>query len=241
MRDRLTTDGVRVTSRTAAKSSVRELDGAPPYDKTKVSHIVSVLTQVSAAMDYTKKALEELTSVPSDEISPDGNLGGRGNVMSVRDMKTEMSEALVSLSTLRDTLSDELNNPGWGLSKDEKDSITRIQEKSEESSQDVMEDITTELEQIFGVDEVPAEDDSTDAGEIPESDEEGFPSFEDAGEEENAEVADSAPKKEASSSNTPFIGLNSRADGVTRKLASAVLKGLVKSCTESTKQVGEIQ
>jgi len=242
MRARLTTEGVASVVKVATKAAERNLEGAPQYDKTKITHVVSVLTQVTAAMENTKHALEELTSVPSDEISPDGNLGGRGNVMSIRDMKTEMSETLVSLSSLRDTLSDELNNPGWGLSKDEKESITRVQEKSEEGSQEAIEDITQELEQIFGADDESEEEGPSGEEEKLPEDDEAFPTFDESGEpEESVENNEVSNPKEASSSNTPFVGLDKSADGVTRKLASAVLTGLVKSCTKSTKQVGERQ
>lgn len=250
MRTRLTNESVPTMSKTAAKKSTsgkRELSGAPEYNKDNVTQIVNMLSQVSAALETSKKAVEELTSVASDEFSPDGMLGGRGYVMAIRDMKTELAETVTSLSSVRDTLADELNNPGWGLSKDEKESITKVQEDSGDKAQENLEDISKEIEQIFGADEVTedseeeaetetdiAEKDDGEVEDVSEETGEGAEAFPDFKEEDSEESEEEAPKF-ASSSNMPFVGLGGNADGVTKKLASSVLSGLVASCTESTK------
>lgn len=229
MRNRITTDSLSSNTKVAARSSnnERELDGAPPYEKENVSHIVNMLSQVTSSLETAKKAAEILTSVPSDSISPDGMLGGRGYVMPIRGMKTELSEAVTTLSTIRDTLADELNNPGWGLSKDEKDSVTKIQQETESKAQDEIEDIAKEIKDIFGEDPESDVTDSTGEEDTEEDTEEGFPSFEEEEEEGKEETT-----KFASSSNIGFVGLSDRADKVSRKIASSVLLGLVNSCTK---------
>lgn len=243
----------RLTTKTASKKGEdRELAGAPEYDKTKVVHIFNILAQTSAALEATKLASSELLSVAGDALSPDGRLGGRGYVMAMKDMKAEFSDMSNKLSDIRDTLADELNNPGWGLSEEEKASINSVQEDTADKVENSVEKVTDDVANLFGEDEEesddaevkPAEDsarkDKADEGGTEDSDE--FPAFldddEEKNEEKSEELDDEETPKFASSNNIFFKGLDKQSDRVTRKIASSVLTGLVKSSASGTK-VGE--
>lgn len=115
-------------TRTAAKvdpDSVRELDNIGDYDKEKVKHIADLLYNVSSALGYIHVATQELNSLRGHEISPDGKLGGKGYVITLKKFKDSLSSVGNTLSDLDDSLSDELNNPRWGLTPDEKSDILR--------------------------------------------------------------------------------------------------------------------
>lgn len=120
---------VHTTGKTAAdkrksdKTEVRQLDDAPPYDKEKIVHVKSLIKAIGMSLEGLHEAVRELSSVKSHVISPDGKLGGRGYVMSIKDFKDTLSSSMNSVSNLMDTIADELTNPSWELSKEDIDTI----------------------------------------------------------------------------------------------------------------------
>jgi hypothetical protein len=243
MRERLTNTTLGLTVKTAASKSTdakRELDGVAPYDKENLAHLVSLLTHVNAAFVGVKGAMDTLSTIPLETISPDGKLGGRGYVTPVRDIKEHLSKMIVDLSNMKDTLADEFSNPGWGLSDEEKEELRSVQNKAGEGTQENLDQLDQELQGMVGDEGVPAEEGdpltgeaTPSEGDVPPVDdasspeEDAFPSMDGIGEEPPV------TPKTASSSNNVFVGLKKQASPVAKALAGRVLGELVKRASEN--------
>jgi hypothetical protein len=95
------------------------------------------LYATSIALGHILTAYREFSRVKSATVSPDGMLGGRGYVMGVRDMRQKMWDASEALSTIADTLHDEINAPHWKpklaqLDENDQEDIERFVEESQE-------------------------------------------------------------------------------------------------------------
>jgi hypothetical protein len=107
------------SGRKSTKVLKRELSGTAPYNPENIKHVVEMLSQVNAAASALAKAADTLSSISAHEISPDGMLGGRGYVMSVKDIRADIASAENLVTDLTDTLSDELTNPKWELTPED--------------------------------------------------------------------------------------------------------------------------
>jgi hypothetical protein len=150
-RERLTSKiaASRESSRKTIES--RELDGFT-YDKSKAKILKKVLHNVNVSLGTLISAMRDVSMIRGSEITPDGKLGGKGFIMSFKDIKMDINEAVSKLSDITDTISDELTNPMWGLSSTEKKKVKKeqeeIEDKVEEAEEEIQEDINEEPEQI---------------------------------------------------------------------------------------------
>lgn len=97
----------------------RDLKGTAPYKPDNIKYVVDMLTQLNTANITLAKAADTLGSISAHEISPDGLLGGRGYVMTIKDIRANITSAENLVSDLVDTLSDELTNPKWELTPED--------------------------------------------------------------------------------------------------------------------------
>lgn len=75
--------------------------------------LAKILWAAQRAQSFTMAALRIFSKMPSSQFSPDGLLGGRGYIQSVKDMRTTLSQAGEILSTFTDTVHDEINAEHW--------------------------------------------------------------------------------------------------------------------------------
>lgn len=75
--------------------------------------LAKILWAAQRAQSFTMAALRIFSKMPSSKFSPDGLLGGRGYIQSVKDMRTTISQAGEILSTFTDTVHDEINAEHW--------------------------------------------------------------------------------------------------------------------------------
>lgn len=104
----------------------------------------------TVALGHALTAYRHLSRVKSATVSPDGNLGGRGYVMRLADMRQKLYEASEALSAISDTIYDELQAPHWKpklaqLDESDKDDVVRFVEEAEE----VMENPEGEAEETI--------------------------------------------------------------------------------------------
>lgn len=129
---------------TGGKSSLkRDLKDTAEYDKSSVSHIADMLSALNTARKSLSDMLGTLGSVSAHEISHDGMLGGRGYVMTIRDIRDDVTTAVNLVTNLVDTVSDELTNPKWGLSKEDIEQYkggTKVDEKPDPANDTAAED-----------------------------------------------------------------------------------------------------
>ncbi len=114
------------------------------YDKSKATVLKRSLHNINVSLGTLLAAMKELSMLRGAEISPDGMLGGRGFIMSFREIKGAVNGAINGLSDVTDTLADELTNPGWGLSQSEVKKVKKEKEEIEEEVEDTQADMGKE-------------------------------------------------------------------------------------------------
>ena len=65
------------------------------------------------AMGHAISAQNTFAKIKSSDVSPDGNLGGKGYIQKVADMRRQYANVVEALSALSDTLYDEIIAPHW--------------------------------------------------------------------------------------------------------------------------------
>jgi hypothetical protein len=147
----------------------RNLEGFE-YDSSKAKVLKKALHNLNVSLGAMISAMRDMAILRGSEITPDGMLGGRGFIMSFKEMKATLNDAITNLSDMTDTLADELTNPKWGLSPNEKEKVKEEQEVIDDKVEHVEEEAPAETAPIVSlaegvVDQLPADA----AGEIPDS------------------------------------------------------------------------
>lgn len=117
--------------------------------------LAEVLRSSLAALGHALSAHDSFAKLKSAKISPDGNLGGRGYIMKIPDMRKQYMNCVEALSALSDTLYDEINAPHWSLiSRQEDDEgkaeVSALLEDSEKIREDPEKWADEEIEDEFG-------------------------------------------------------------------------------------------
>jgi hypothetical protein len=86
-------------------------------------NLAKTLWAIERAHSYGIAALRLFSKMNSSEFSPDGLLGGKGYIQKVKDLRSQLSQAVEVMSAFADTLHDEVNADHWH-SAIEDDSIT---------------------------------------------------------------------------------------------------------------------
>lgn len=139
----------------AGGTGKRDIPKDHPYDPKSLKPLAKSLWAASVAMGHALTAYKHLSRLKSATISPDGRLGGRGYVMNVTDIRKRLYEACESLSSITDTLHDEISAPHWKprlaeLDENEAEDIERFVEESQgilDSPEEDAEDEAKEIEE----------------------------------------------------------------------------------------------
>jgi hypothetical protein len=92
------------------------------YSPKNMKPLAEVLRSSAAALGHLLSAQNKFTKIKSAKVSPDGNLGGKGYIMKISDIRKQLFNAAEALSSISDTLYDEVNAPHWSvLSRQESD------------------------------------------------------------------------------------------------------------------------
>lgn len=124
------------------------------YDPKTLKPLAKTLWAMSVALGHALTAHKHFTKIKSATVSPDGLIGGRGYVMSVKDIRKVLYDACEGLSAVSDTIHDELHAPHWKsklaqLERDDKevDQLIKDAEKNLEDPEDAAEADLEEIEQ----------------------------------------------------------------------------------------------
>jgi len=118
-------------------NSRREISEDFKYNKLKLKHVKHILHNVSVALGTLTSALHEFSRFKGRDVSPDGQLGGLGYIMSLKDVKDGIGSSIQILSDISDTLADELTNPRWEAKEDkEVKELLKEKEKVEEEAEE---------------------------------------------------------------------------------------------------------
>jgi len=86
------------------------LDGFKFKDQG-IKSIANTYKHLAKSFMELAKANHTFSSCKSSQISPDGKLGGRGYVLSIRDIRGSFGNIMNAMSELMDTFHDEVNSP----------------------------------------------------------------------------------------------------------------------------------
>ena len=166
----------------------RDFNYAPKHQKP----LAQVLRSTLAALGYVLMAYNRFAKLKSSRLSPDGNLGGRGYIQKIQDMRKQYMNCVEALSALSDTVHDEINAPHWALmSRQEDDEGKNEVSQLIEEAQVIREDPQEWAEQETG--ESVADEENKDDEEEEVVVEEGFGESMAGGKDERTKKNESNP------------------------------------------------
>lgn len=127
------------------------------FDSRALKPLSKALWASTVALGHALTAYRHFSRIKSATVSPDGLLGGRGYVMKLAEMRQKLYEASEALSSISDTIFDEISAPHWKpklaqLDEDDKDDVRRFIDEAQE----VMENPEGEAEEeIEAIEEAP--------------------------------------------------------------------------------------
>ncbi len=93
--------------------SQRTMDKNHQFNKRCSKDMARVLRATLSALGHAMSAYSVFAKIKSRDISPDGNLGGRGYIMEIKGMRRQYMNIVEALSALSDTLYDEMTADHW--------------------------------------------------------------------------------------------------------------------------------
>ena len=113
----------------------REISPEYQFNPANLKPLAQTLRASLMAMGHCLSAYSTFTRIKSATVSPDGALGGRGYIQKIAEMRRNFMNCAEALSSLSDTLYDEINAPHWNPAIEEQDPRERQQ------VQDIMEGV----------------------------------------------------------------------------------------------------
>jgi hypothetical protein len=147
-----------------------------PYDPKALKPLSRMLWAMSVSLGHALAAYRQFTRLKSATISPDGMLGGRGYVMQVKEIRDKLHDACENLSSISDTIHDEIHAPHWEpqmaqLPPEEAVDVKKFLDESKQILNNPEEDAEDDMEAISdsaGEDEVSPEGEVADEGDAEE-------------------------------------------------------------------------
>jgi hypothetical protein len=110
------------------------MDSNHVFNQKCAKDIARVLRSSLSALGHTMSAYTVFAKIKSRDISPDGNLGGRGYIMDIKSMRRQYMNIVEALSALSDTLYDEISEDHWQRAQEK--IVERILDDAEEIRDD---------------------------------------------------------------------------------------------------------
>jgi hypothetical protein len=89
------------------------------WTSDNLKNLAKILWAAQRSHSYAIAAYRLFSKMPSSGFSPDGLLGGRGYIQSVKDMRQSLATAVETMSSFTDTVHDEINAEHWKKAADE--------------------------------------------------------------------------------------------------------------------------
>jgi hypothetical protein len=128
-------DGEGLPAVRGEESGKRNIPKDHPFDPKALKPLARMLFSMSVSLGHALTAYKEFTKLKSVSISPDGMIGGRGYVMKVKDVRSNIQQACELISAVSDTIFDEINAPHWkpqlaDLGENDAEDVTEFLEES---------------------------------------------------------------------------------------------------------------
>lgn len=123
--------------------SQRDFSAEYTYKPKNVKILARCLRSTMMALGHAHSAHARFSKLKSVDISPDGNLGGRGYINQIPQMRRQYANVVEALSSLSDTLYDEIRAPHW---QEVEEALPPAEKKEVEDIVDDVEDIREDPE-----------------------------------------------------------------------------------------------
>ena len=127
-------------------ASQREIDPDYKFDAKNLKPLAQTLRSALMALGHIQTARTTFTKIRSATISPDGNLGGKGYVLPIKDIRKLLSNCDEALSSMTDTIYDEMQAVHWHPDVDDTGGNPRERDDVREIMDDV-DEIRTDPEE----------------------------------------------------------------------------------------------
>lgn len=117
----------------------REIDPNYKFDAKNLEPLARTLRSALMALGHIQTARTVFTKIKGQRISPDGNIGGKGYVMPLKDIRKQLSNCDEALSSITDTIYDEINAVHWHPDVDDSGGDPRARAEVKEVMDDVEE------------------------------------------------------------------------------------------------------
>lgn len=94
-------------------ASERNIDPDYTFDAKNLKPLAQTLRAALMALGHIQTARTIFTKIRSQTISPDGNIGGKGYVLTVKDVRKLLSNCDEALSSVTDSIYDEMQAVHW--------------------------------------------------------------------------------------------------------------------------------
>ncbi len=91
----------------------RSIDPDYKFNASNLKPLAKTLRSALMALGHLQTARGTFTKIKSQRVSPDGNLGGKGYVMPIKDIRKQLSNCDEALSSITDTIYDEIHAIHW--------------------------------------------------------------------------------------------------------------------------------
>jgi hypothetical protein len=118
-----------------------EREISPDFDfKAKyVKPLTKFVWQLSCSMGHLSSAQSSFNKIKAVNVSPDGKLGGKGYIQKITDIRTNLASAIETISSVIDTVHDEVNAEHWKPSREEMPSQDKAEvEEMLQDSEDIL-------------------------------------------------------------------------------------------------------
>lgn len=131
----------------------RQIPENHEFNPKALKPMARMLWAMSVSLGHALAAYRQFTRLKSVTVSPDGLVGGRGYVMSVKDVRSRLYEACEALSSISDTVHDEINAPHWKpklaeLEKNDQDDVEKLLGEAEHNLEDPESEAEDEMEDV---------------------------------------------------------------------------------------------
>lgn len=116
---------------------LRDIPSDFEFKETYLQPLSRVMWGLSVAMGHLVTSHSKFTKLKAVNISPDGKLGGKGYIQSIKDMRRDLSEAIETVSESIDTIHDEIRADHWKegfseLSDEDREEVEETVEEAED-------------------------------------------------------------------------------------------------------------
>jgi len=114
--------------------SQRTMDSNHIFNRKSTKNIAKVLRSTLSSLGHAMSAYTTFAKIKSRDISPDGNLGGRGYIMEIKAIRRQYMNVVEALSAMSDTLYDEITADHWKVEQSKM--LNQVMEEVEDIKDD---------------------------------------------------------------------------------------------------------